>query len=75
MLSIEWIRHRGPGEPPVVVETMPFVGGVADAVAHARSVFAETQERLPLNPPDGFRIVDESGQQRAQWFTNDDQHA
>jgi hypothetical protein len=69
MLTIEWIRYRGPDDPPAVVETMPFPGSVlADAVESARSQFASTRERLPLNPPDGFRIVDGSGKELARWF-------
>jgi hypothetical protein len=76
MLTIEWIRHRGPDEPPAVVETMPFPGNaLADAVETAKSKFAATRERLPLNPPDGFRIVDRTGKELAQWFVQDDQHA
>ena len=75
MLTIEWIRHRGPGEPPGVVETMTFAGSsVSDAVAHAKSIFSETRDRLPLNPPDGFRIVDGSGQEQAQWFADGNQN-
>ena len=69
MLTIEWIRHRGPDEPPAVVETTPCSGnGLRDVVATAKSQFAETRKRLPLNPPDGFRIVDGSGKELAQWF-------
>jgi hypothetical protein len=76
MLTIEWIRHRGPDEPPAIVETMPFSGNVlGDAVAKAKSQFAGTRKRLPLNPPDGFRIVDESGKELAQWFAAVDQYA
>jgi hypothetical protein len=41
---------------------MPFPGDVlADAVESAHSQFAGTRQRLPLNPPDGFRIVDRVG--------------
>jgi hypothetical protein len=69
MLTIEWIRHRGPDEPPAVVETMPFPGNVlTDAVESAHSQFAGTRQRLPLNPPDGFRIVDRSGNELAHWI-------
>jgi hypothetical protein len=76
MLTIEWIRYRGLNEAPAVVETVPFPGNVlADAVETAKSSFAQTRERLPLNPPDGFRIVDRTGKQLAQWFIPDDQHA
>lgn len=76
MLTIEWIRHRGREEPPAVVETMPCRHNVlADAVASAKSQFDGTRERLPLNPPDGFRIVDESEKELAQWFATGDQHA
>lgn len=76
MLTIEWIRHRGPDEPPAVVETMPSRRStVADAVEIATAQFEATKERLPLNPPDGFRIVDGSGEELARWFATSDQHA
>ncbi len=76
MLTIEWIRHRGPDEPPAVVETIPCrQNTLADAVEIAKAQFDATRERLPLNPPDGFRIVDESGEELAQWFATGDQHA
>jgi hypothetical protein len=76
MLTIEWIRNRGPEMPPGVVETMSFPGSVpADAVAHAKSLFADTRARLPLNPPDGFRIVDAAGREVALWFADSNQHA
>jgi hypothetical protein len=41
---------------------------VADAVESAHTQFAGTRQRLPLNPPDGFRIVDRSGNELAHWF-------
>ena len=76
MLTIEWLRHRGPDETPAVVETAPCSGNVLDdAVADAKAQLARTRERLPLNPPDGFRIVDSRGKELAQWFASSDQHA
>jgi hypothetical protein len=73
MLTIEWIRRRGHDEPPAVVETMPSRQSVvADAVEIAKAQFEATRERLPLNPPDGFRIVDESDKELAEWFATGD---
>jgi hypothetical protein len=69
MLTIEWVRDRGGNMPLCVVETECCAGKpLADAIAHAKALFASTRERLPLGPPDGFRIVDSSGRELALWL-------
>jgi hypothetical protein len=69
MLTIEWVRERGGDAMPCVVETERCGGKLLDeAVAHAKALFTSTRERLPLNPPDGFRIVDGAGKELALWL-------
>jgi hypothetical protein len=71
MLTIEWVRDRGGSMPLCVVETERCDGKpLADAVAHAKALFASTRERLPLGPPDGFRIVESSGRELALWLAD-----
>jgi hypothetical protein len=62
--SIEWVR-QGNAEPVERVECPP--APLADCVKHAKSIHPAIVRKHQPAPPDGFRVIDETGTVVYRW--------
>jgi hypothetical protein len=63
MFTVKWVKHRYE-RLPIEVET-----------SHSQWKLSDIREKHPMNPPDGFLVFDEAGNELRRWFASERPHA
>jgi hypothetical protein len=72
MFTVKRVKHRYE-RLPIEIETSH--GDLDALVSSCQWKLSEMREKHPMNPPDGFLVFDEAGNEVRRWFASERPHA